>query len=92
MVVFGLRPQAFYMVCVGIFTISSFLCGIAPSLGLLVLFRIMQGAGGERSSRSPRPLWWKASQKKNKGWHGHLWHGRGGGAHHRSHAGRLDYR
>src|SRR5271170_5626390 len=38
--------KRFFMVCVGIFTICSFLCGIAPSLGLLVLFRVMQGAGG----------------------------------------------
>src|SRR5512138_1477712 len=36
----------FYMACVAIFTISSLLCGIAPSLGWLVAFRIMQGLGG----------------------------------------------
>src|ERR1700723_949879 len=29
-----------------IFTVSSLLCGIAPSLGLLLLFRVLQGAGG----------------------------------------------
>ncbi|MGO8791177.1 MAG: DHA2 family efflux MFS transporter permease subunit, partial [Terriglobia bacterium] len=38
--------KRFFMVCVGIFTICSFLCGIAPTLGLLVIFRILQGAGG----------------------------------------------
>src|SRR5581483_4786428 len=38
--------KRFFMVCVALFTICSFLCGIAPSLGLLVLFRILQGAGG----------------------------------------------
>ncbi|HEV2303969.1 MAG TPA: DHA2 family efflux MFS transporter permease subunit [Candidatus Acidoferrales bacterium] len=42
--VFG-RKQ-FYMACVAIFTISSFLCGLAPSLGALVFFRVIQGAGG----------------------------------------------
>jgi|SRR5579875_2760046 len=42
--VFG-RKQ-FYMACVAIFTTSSFLCGLAPSLGALVFFRILQGAGG----------------------------------------------
>jgi MFS transporter, DHA2 family, multidrug resistance protein len=26
--------------------VSSFLCGLAPSLGMLVLFRVLQGAGG----------------------------------------------
>ena len=38
--------KRFYMACVAIFTVSSFLCGIAPSLGTLILFRILQGAGG----------------------------------------------
>jgi len=38
--------KRFYMTCVAIFTISSMLCGLAPSLGLLVFFRILQGAGG----------------------------------------------
>ena len=32
--------------CVIIFTISSFLCGLAPNLPLLIVFRILQGAGG----------------------------------------------
>src|SRR6202166_116134 len=38
--------KRFYMSCVAVFTVSSFLCGLAPSLGVLVLFRILQGAGG----------------------------------------------
>jgi DHA2 family multidrug resistance protein len=38
--------KKFYMACVTVFTISSFLCGLAPSLGVLVIFRILQGAGG----------------------------------------------
>ncbi len=38
--------KRFYMTCVALFTISSALCGAAPSLELLILFRIMQGAGG----------------------------------------------
>ena len=38
--------KRFYMSCVAVFTVSSFLCGLAPSLGMLVFFRILQGAGG----------------------------------------------
>jgi DHA2 family multidrug resistance protein len=38
--------KRFYMTCVALFVISSFACGLAPSLGLLVFFRVMQGAGG----------------------------------------------
>jgi DHA2 family multidrug resistance protein len=38
--------KRFYMSCVALFTISSFLCGIAPNLGMLLFFRVLQGAGG----------------------------------------------
>ena len=38
--------KRFYMTCVALFTVCSFLCGIAPSLGMLILFRVLQGAGG----------------------------------------------
>jgi len=41
-----LGRKRFYMTCVTLFTCSSFLCGLAPSLGMLVLFRVMQGVGG----------------------------------------------
>ncbi len=35
-----------FLFCVGLFVLSSFLCGIAPSLGLLIIFRVFQGIGG----------------------------------------------
>jgi DHA2 family multidrug resistance protein len=38
--------KRFYMSCVAVFTASSFLCGLAPSLGTLIAFRVLQGAGG----------------------------------------------
>ncbi|MFZ0969704.1 MAG: DHA2 family efflux MFS transporter permease subunit, partial [Candidatus Acidiferrales bacterium] len=38
--------KRFYMFCVGLFTISSFMCGLAPNLGVLIICRILQGAGG----------------------------------------------
>ena len=42
--VFG--RKRFFLLCLLLFTISSLLCGIAPSLGLLILFRVIQGLGG----------------------------------------------
>jgi MFS transporter, DHA2 family, multidrug resistance protein len=38
--------KRFFMACLAIFTASSLLCGFAPSLGFLLLFRVLQGAGG----------------------------------------------
>jgi MFS transporter, DHA2 family, multidrug resistance protein len=38
--------KRYYMICVALFTACSFLCGIAPSLGMLIMFRVLQGAGG----------------------------------------------
>ena len=38
--------KRFYMSCVALFTICSFLCGIAPTLPLLIFARVLQGAGG----------------------------------------------
>jgi DHA2 family multidrug resistance protein len=41
-----LGRKRFFMTCLGVFTLSSLLCGLAPTLGLLLLFRVLQGAGG----------------------------------------------
>jgi DHA2 family multidrug resistance protein len=38
--------KRFYMTCVLLFTTASLLCGLAPTLGILVLFRVLQGAAG----------------------------------------------
>jgi DHA2 family multidrug resistance protein len=42
--VFG--RKRFYMTCVALFTISSTLCGLAPTLPWLIFFRVLQGIGG----------------------------------------------
>ena len=38
--------KRYYMSSVALFTISSALCGAAPTLELLILFRLLQGVGG----------------------------------------------
>jgi len=34
------------VMCIVIFTVASFLCGAAPTLSMLLMFRVIQGAGG----------------------------------------------
>jgi DHA2 family multidrug resistance protein len=38
--------KRFLLTCVILFTIASFFCGAAPSLGIILLARVLQGAGG----------------------------------------------
>src|ERR1700751_4429039 len=42
--VFGRKN--YYMTCVALFSASSLMCGLAPSLGLLIFFRVLQGIAG----------------------------------------------
>jgi len=41
-----LGRKNYYMMCVALFTVTSFLCGIAPSLGVMLIARVLQGIGG----------------------------------------------
>src|ERR1700712_188474 len=34
------------MGCIALFTVSSFLCALAPNLGMMIFFRVLQGLGG----------------------------------------------
>jgi DHA2 family multidrug resistance protein len=38
--------KRFLLICVTIFTVASFFCGAAPSLAIILLARVVQGAGG----------------------------------------------
>src|ERR1700751_2352207 len=38
--------KTFFLICLGLFTLSSILCGFASNLNALLLFRILQGFGG----------------------------------------------
>jgi len=42
--VFGRKN--YYMACVALFTATSFLCGVAPTLGIMLIARVMQRIGG----------------------------------------------
>src|ERR1700730_9515223 len=41
-----LGRKTFFLICLGLFTLSSLLSGLAPNLNALLVFRIMQGVGG----------------------------------------------
>jgi DHA2 family multidrug resistance protein len=41
-----LGRKSFFLICLGLFTLSSLLCGFAPNLNALLLFRILQGMAG----------------------------------------------
>lgn len=38
--------KRFYITCICLFTLTSFLCGLAPNLSILILFRVLQGLSG----------------------------------------------
>jgi DHA2 family multidrug resistance protein len=59
---FALRfgRKRFLLTCVIIFTVASFFCGAAPSLWVILLARIMQGAGGGAlQPPTASELWWR---------------------------------
>jgi DHA2 family multidrug resistance protein len=38
--------KRYFLICIAMFTVSSFLCGISQSLGQIIVFRLMQGFFG----------------------------------------------
>jgi DHA2 family multidrug resistance protein len=59
--------KRFYMICVLLFGISSMLCGLAPSLPLLIFFRILQGAGGGGLAPSEQAILADTFEPKDRG-------------------------
>ncbi len=51
------RKRFYAMTCVALFTICSLLCGLAQTLPILIIARILQGAGGGGLAPSERPFW-----------------------------------
>ena len=48
--------KRFYMSCVALFTVFSFLCGLATTLPMLIVFRVIQGAAGGGLQPSERSI------------------------------------
>ena len=59
--------KRFYMICVVLFGLSSALCGLAPSLPLLIFFRILQGAGGGGLAPSEQAILADTFEPKDRG-------------------------
>ncbi|HEX6895494.1 MAG TPA: DHA2 family efflux MFS transporter permease subunit [Bryobacteraceae bacterium] len=59
--------KRFYMGCVAIFTISSLMCGLAPSLFMLILFRILQGTGGGGLQPTSQAILVESFEQKQQG-------------------------
>ena len=85
--------KRFFMLCIFLFTLSSLLCGIAPSLPMLILFRVIQGVGGGGLQPMAQAILadtFPAAETRPgvRAVRNHRHHG----AHHRPHAGRLAHR
>ncbi len=85
--------KRFYMGCVVLFGISCLLCGLAPNLGMLIFFRVLQGLGGGGLAPSEQAILADTFPPAKRGMAFAIYgmavvHG----ARHRSHARRLHYR
>ncbi len=55
-----------FLTCIALFTLSSILCGIAGSIGQLILFRIFQGIGGGALQPISQAILMESFPKKNR--------------------------
>jgi DHA2 family multidrug resistance protein len=65
--------KRFYMTCVAIFTASSVLCGLATSLPMLIIFRVLQGAGGGGLQPSEQAILADTFSEKQRGMAFAIW-------------------
>ena len=81
-----------FMSCIGIFTFASVLCGMALNLPMLILARILQGAGGGAMVPIAQAILLESFPVAKRGMAMATFsHGRHRGAHHRPDARRLDH-
>jgi DHA2 family multidrug resistance protein len=62
-----LGRKRFFLICTTLFTVSSFLSGLAPNLETLVLFRAFQGLGGGPVVPMAQALMWEIFPLKQRG-------------------------
>jgi len=62
-----LGRKRFFLICTTLFTVSSFLSGIAPSLEFLVAMRIFQGIGGGPMIPISQAIMWEIFPLKQRG-------------------------
>ena len=60
--------KRFYMTCVLLFTVSSAMCGLAPSLTMLILCRVLQGLGGGALQPVSQAILRETFPGKSKAW------------------------
>ncbi len=70
---FGRRR--FFLICTVLFTVSSFLSGIAPSLEFLVAMRILQGLGGGPVIPMAQAIMWEIFPLRQRGTAMAVWGG-----------------
>ena len=88
-----LGRRRFFLLCTLLFTVSSFLSAIAPSVEFLIGARILQGLGGGPIIPIAQAVLWEIFPAAPAG-HGHggVGHGHRAGADLRADGGRLDRR
>jgi DHA2 family multidrug resistance protein len=68
-----LGRKRFFLICTTLFTVSSFLSGLAPNLESLVLFRAFQGLGGGPVVPMAQALMWEIFPLKQRGMAMAMW-------------------
>src|ERR1700693_822862 len=63
-----LGRKRFFLMCLALFTVSSLLCGVAPTLLILLISRVIQGAGGGGLQPMARRFLRTLFHPKNGGW------------------------
>ncbi|MEZ4845584.1 MAG: MFS transporter [Bdellovibrionota bacterium] len=72
---FGRRK--YYLTCIVLFTLTSLLCGVAPNLTSLIIFRILQGlAGGALLPTSQTLIYEQYPKEKSRYCRSRIWHER----------------